>query len=87
MVAEGPRHSHRQGLDGIVYARGAPNLTDCCGTRRSDMLGLRNPQCSWTSTTVGPSLPDFTIAPCVDSLLCYRSIRWPKSILQDSPEV
>jgi hypothetical protein len=37
--------------------------------------------------TVGPSLPGFTIAPCVDSLLCYRSIRQPKSILQDSPEV
>jgi hypothetical protein len=26
---------------------------------------------SWTGT-VGPSLPSFTIAPCVDSLLCYR---------------
>jgi hypothetical protein len=37
--------------------------------------------------TVSPSLPGFTIAPCVDSLLCYRSIRRPKSILQDSPEV
>jgi hypothetical protein len=35
---------------------------------------------------MGPSLPGFTIAPCVDSLLCYRSIRQPKSILQDSPE-
>jgi hypothetical protein len=50
------------------------------------MLGLHNPTGSWTST-VGPSLPDFTIAPCVDSLLCYRSIRRPKSILQDSPKV
>jgi hypothetical protein len=50
------------------------------------MLGLHNPPHSWTST-VGPSLPDFTIAPCVDSFLCYRSIRRPKSILQDSPEV
>jgi hypothetical protein len=50
------------------------------------LLGLRNPPHSWTST-VGPSLPDFTIAPCVDSLLCYRLIRRPKSILQDSPKV
>jgi hypothetical protein len=35
------------------------------------LLGLRNPQRSWTST-MGPSLPGFTMAPCVDSLLCYR---------------
>jgi hypothetical protein len=35
------------------------------------LLGLRNPPCSWTGM-VGPFLPDFTIAPCVDSLLCYR---------------
>jgi hypothetical protein len=35
------------------------------------LLGLHNPPCSWTGT-VGPSLPSFTIAPCVDSLLCYR---------------
>jgi hypothetical protein len=32
------------------------------------LLGLHNPPCSWTST-LGPSLPGFTIAPCVDSLL------------------
>jgi hypothetical protein len=38
------------------------------------LLGLHNPPHSWTGT-VGPSLPDFTIVPCVDSLLCYRSIR------------
>jgi hypothetical protein len=50
------------------------------------LLGLHNPPCSWTGT-VDPSLPDFTIAPCVDSLLCYRSMRRPKFILQDSPEV
>jgi hypothetical protein len=50
------------------------------------LLGLRNPARSWTST-MGPSLPVFTIAPCVDSLLCYRLIRWPKSILQDSPKI
>jgi hypothetical protein len=30
---------------------------------------------------MSPSLPGFTIAPCVDSLLCYRSI------LQDSPKI
>jgi hypothetical protein len=46
------------------------------------LLGLCNPPRSWTST-VGPSLPDLTIAPCVDSLLCYRLIKQPKSILQD----
>jgi hypothetical protein len=60
---------------------------DYCGTHRSDShVRLCNPPCSWTGM-VGPSLPDFTIAPCVDSLLCYRSIRSPKSILQDNPEV
>jgi hypothetical protein len=50
------------------------------------LLGLLNPPHSWTGT-VGPSLPDFTIASCVDSLLCYRSIRQPKSILQDSLKI
>jgi hypothetical protein len=50
------------------------------------MLGLCNPPCSWTGT-MGPSLPGLTIAPCVDSLLCYRLIRRPKSILQDSPKI
>jgi hypothetical protein len=50
------------------------------------LLGLRNPPHSWTGT-VGPSLPDFTIAPCVDSVPCYRSIRQPKSILQDKPKI
>jgi hypothetical protein len=49
-------------------------------------LELRNPPRSWTGT-VGLSLPGFTIAPCVDSLLCYRLIRRPKSILQDSPKI
>jgi hypothetical protein len=44
------------------------------------MLGLCNPPCSWTSM-VGPSLLGLTIAPCVDSLLCYRLIEQPKSIL------
>jgi hypothetical protein len=50
------------------------------------MLGLHSPPRSWAGT-VGPSLPDFTMASCVDSLLCDRSIRRPKSILQNSPEV
>jgi hypothetical protein len=35
------------------------------------LLGLRNPPRSWTGT-VGPSLPGFTIAPCVDFVMCYR---------------
>jgi hypothetical protein len=74
MVVEGPRHSPRPyGL--FVVPAGVTIL-----------LGLHNPPRSWTST-VGPSLPGFTIASCVDSLVCYRSIRRPKSILQDSPEV
>jgi hypothetical protein len=34
------------------------------------LLGLHNPPRSWTGM-VGPSLPGFTIASCVDSLLCY----------------
>jgi hypothetical protein len=50
------------------------------------LSGLHNPPHNWTGM-VGPSLPGFTIAPCVDSLLCYRLIRQPKSILQDSPKV
>jgi hypothetical protein len=36
---------------------------------------------------MGPSLPGFTIVPCVDSLLCYRLIKRPKCILQDSPKI
>jgi hypothetical protein len=55
-------------------------------TRVTVLLELHNPRHSWTGT-VGPSLPDFTIALCVDYMLCYRSIRWPKSILQESPKV
>jgi hypothetical protein len=37
------------------------------------LLVHHNPPRSWTST-VGPSLPGFTIASCVDSLLCYRIV-------------
>jgi hypothetical protein len=35
------------------------------------LLGLHNPPHSWIGT-MDPSLPGFTIAPCADSLLCYR---------------
>jgi hypothetical protein len=35
------------------------------------LLRLHNPPRSWTGM-VGPSLPGFAIAPCVDSFLCYR---------------
>jgi hypothetical protein len=50
------------------------------------LLGLRNPPRSKTST-VGPSLSRFTIASCVDSLMCYRLIRRPKSMLQNNPKI
>jgi hypothetical protein len=50
------------------------------------LFGLHNLPHSWTGT-VGPSLLGFTLAPCVDSLLCYRLIRQPKSILQDSLKI
>jgi hypothetical protein len=40
-------------------------------TRVTVISGIHNPPCSWTGM-VGPSLPGFTITPCVDSLLCYR---------------
>jgi hypothetical protein len=50
------------------------------------LLGLCNPPRSWTDT-VAPSLTSFIIAPCVDSLLCYRLIRRSKSIPQDSPKI
>jgi hypothetical protein len=50
------------------------------------LLGHHNPPRSWTGI-VGPSLPGFTIAPCVDYLLCYRLIKRPKSIVQDSPKI
>jgi hypothetical protein len=38
------------------------------------LLGLHNPPRSWTGME-GPSLPDFTIAPCVDFLLFYRIVQ------------
>jgi hypothetical protein len=50
------------------------------------LLGLHNPPRSWTGT-MGPSPPGCTIAPCANSLPCYRLIRRPKSILQGSPKI
>jgi hypothetical protein len=44
------------------------------------LLGLHNSPRSWIGTVVS-SLPGLTITLCVDFLLCYRLIRWPKSIL------
>jgi hypothetical protein len=35
-VGEGPRHRHRRGVGDIIYARGALDHMDCCGTHRSD---------------------------------------------------
>jgi hypothetical protein len=35
-VAEGPIHSHRRGVSGIVYARGTSGHMDYCVTHRSD---------------------------------------------------
>jgi hypothetical protein len=34
--AEDPRQLSQRGVEGIVYASGAPGHTDCCGTRRID---------------------------------------------------
>jgi hypothetical protein len=36
MTGEGPRHSHRQDVGGIVYARSTVGHTYYYGTRRSD---------------------------------------------------
>jgi hypothetical protein len=38
------------------------------------MLGHHNPPHSWTGM-VGPSISGFIIAPCMDSLLCYRIVQ------------
>jgi hypothetical protein len=35
-AAEGPRHCHRRGVGGIIYARGTPGHTNCCGTHMND---------------------------------------------------
>jgi hypothetical protein len=71
-AGEGPRHSHRQGVGGIVYARGASAIQIVVvPTGVIVLLGLHNQPRSWTGA-MGPSLPSITIAPCVDSLLCNR---------------
>jgi hypothetical protein len=60
MAAEGPIHSHRQGVGSIVYACAAPALQIVvvpAGVKV--LLGFHNPPSSWTNT-VGPSLPGFT---------------------------
>jgi hypothetical protein len=64
MVAKGPRHS--------LFPVTLPTIRIVVvPTGVTVLLGLRNPPHSWTGT-VGPSLPGFTISPCVDFLLCYR---------------
>jgi hypothetical protein len=71
-AGEGPRHSPRRGVGDIAYARGA--LAIWIGVVPAGvtvLFRLRSPPRSWTGT-VGPSLPSFTIAPSVNSLLCYR---------------
>jgi hypothetical protein len=71
-TGEGPRHSHRRGVGGIVSAHGAPAIRIVVVPAGVIvLLGLHNPPRNWTGV-VGPSLPGFTIALCVDSLLCYR---------------
>jgi hypothetical protein len=71
-IGKGPRHSHQRGVGGIVYARSPAGHTDCVVPIGVIVqLGHRNPTHSWTGM-VGPSLPGFTITPCVDSLLHYR---------------
>jgi hypothetical protein len=74
-------------VSGVLSMHAAPPAirTVVVPTRVIVLLGLHNPPRSWTGT-MGPSLTNFTIAPCVDSLLCCRSIRQSKSILQDSLE-
>jgi hypothetical protein len=87
MAAEGPRHSHRRGVGALSMHAVPPAIrTVMVPAKVIVLLGLHNPPRSWIGMA-GPSLPDFTIAPCVDSLFCYRLIRLPKFILQDSLRV
>jgi hypothetical protein len=72
MAEEGPRDSHRRGVRGIVYARGALAIRIIVAPEGvTVLLALHNPPHSWTDT-MGPSLLGFTITLSVDSLLCYR---------------
>jgi hypothetical protein len=56
-----------------MHAAPLPYVLFVVPLRVTVMFGLCNPPRSWNGM-VGPSLPGFTIAPCVDSLMCYRSI-------------
>jgi hypothetical protein len=71
-AGEGPRHSHRGGVGGLSM-HAAPPATQIVvvPVRVTILLRLHNSPRSWTGM-VGPSLTSFTIAPCVDYLLCYR---------------
>jgi hypothetical protein len=72
MVVEGPRHSHDE-VSGALSMHAVPLAIRLVviPAEVTVLLGLCNPPHTSTGT-VGPSLPGFTIAPCVDSLLCYR---------------
>jgi hypothetical protein len=86
-AGEGPRHSHDK-VPGALSMHVAPPAIRIIvvPTEVIVLLGLHNPPHTWTSM-VGPFLPGFTISPCVDSICAIGLIRWPMSILQDSPEV
>jgi hypothetical protein len=47
---------------------------------------LRGLSCDVQQQKVLDIAIDEVLGCCVESFLCYRSIRWPKSILQGSPE-
>jgi hypothetical protein len=72
----------------IVYALCVVGHTKYCVVPAgvTVLLVLHNPPRSWTSMWA-PPMSGGTIAPCVDSLLCYGSIIWPKPICQDRSEV
>jgi hypothetical protein len=65
----------------IIYVWGTAIHTKCyvVPVKVTGLSGLHNPPRSWTGTWA-PPLSGGTIAPCVYSLLCYGSIRWPKSL-------
>jgi hypothetical protein len=71
-IGKGPRHSHDE-VSGALSMHTAPPTIRIVvvPTGVTVILGLHNPPRSWTGT-VSPSLPSFIIAPCMDSLLCYR---------------
>jgi hypothetical protein len=57
-----------KGLDAANEVTGGAGVPSTKMAGVTVLLGLHNPPRSWTST-VGPFLPGFTIAHCVDSLL------------------